>query len=65
MYKGNKIGNEYLTKYSKKLGISVPEDSEMDFTIKFGAFSLFAIIQKLNRVKIINGSLTRLQYLLK
>lgn len=59
------MGNEYLTIYPKKLGISVPKDSEMDFTINFGAFSLFAIIQKLNRVKIINGSLTRLQYLLK
>lgn len=59
------MGNEYLTKYPKKLGISIPDDSAIDFTIKLGAFSLFAIIQKLNSVIKIDGSLTRLQYLLK
>ena len=38
---GNRMGTEYLNKYPKKLGISMPADSEMDFTIKFGAFPMY------------------------
>ena len=37
---GNKIGKEYLTKKPKKLGISIPEDSDMDLTMKLGAFPI-------------------------
>ena len=37
---GNKIGIDHLKKYPKKLGISMPEDSDIDFTIKFGAFPI-------------------------
>ena len=34
------MGIEYLIKKPKKLGISMPADSEIDFTIKFGAFPI-------------------------
>ena len=43
MKSGNRIGIAHLKKYPKKLGISIPDDSEIDFTIKFGAFPIYVI----------------------
>lgn len=40
MYNGNRIGIAYLKKNPKKLGILMPDASDMDFTIKFGAFPI-------------------------
>ena len=39
--KGNKIGIDHLNKYPKKLGMSIPEDSEIDLTMKLGAFPMY------------------------
>ena len=41
MNKGIKIGIDHLRKYPKKLGISMPEDSDIDFTMKFGALPMY------------------------
>ncbi len=30
------MGTAHLKKYPKKLGISIPDDSDIDFTIKLG-----------------------------
>ena len=35
------MGIEYLIKNPKKLGISIPEDSDMDLTMKLGAFPIY------------------------
>lgn len=40
MKRGNKIGIDHLKRKPKKLGISIPEDSEIDFTIKLGALPI-------------------------
>ena len=40
---GIKIGADHLNKYPKKLGILIPDDSEMDFTIKLGALPIYVI----------------------
>ena len=37
---GVRMGKEYLTKKPKKLGMAIPADSEIDFTIKFGALPI-------------------------
>ena len=37
------MGIEYFTKYPKKLGISIPDDSEIDFTIKLGALPIYVL----------------------
>ena len=34
------MGNDHLNRKPKKDGISIPEDSEIDFTIKLGAFPI-------------------------
>ena len=39
--KGIKMGTAHLKKYPKKLGILIPEDSEIDLTIKFGALPMY------------------------
>ena len=31
---------DHFTKYPKKLGISIPDDSDIDLTIKLGAFPI-------------------------
>ena len=41
MNKGIKIGTAHLKKYPKKLGIAIPDASDIDFTIKFGAFPIY------------------------
>ena len=38
--KGIRIGIAHLKKYPKKLGISTPDDSEIDLTIKLGALPI-------------------------
>ena len=35
------MGIEYLIKYPKKLGISIPEDSDIDLTMKLGALPIY------------------------
>ena len=40
MNKGIRIGIDHLKKYPKKLGILIPDDSEIDLTIKLGAFPI-------------------------
>ena len=35
------MGTAHLKKYPKKLGILIPEDSEIDLTIKFGALPMY------------------------
>ena len=40
MNSGVKIGTDHLIKYPKNEGISIPEDSEIDLTIKLGAFPI-------------------------
>jgi hypothetical protein len=37
------MGNAYFRKYPKKLGISIPDDSEIDFTIKLGALPIYVL----------------------
>ena len=37
---GIRIGRDHLNRYPKKDGISIPEDSEIDFTMKLGAFAI-------------------------
>jgi len=32
---------DHLNKYPKKEGISIPDDSEIDFTIKLGALPIY------------------------
>ena len=39
--KGMRIGTDHLKKKPKKLGISIPDDSDMDLTIKFGALPIY------------------------
>ena len=41
--KGISIGIAHLKKYPKKLGISIPDDSDIDFTIKFGALPMYVL----------------------
>ena len=40
---GMRIGKEYLNIYPKKLGMVIPASSEMDFTIKLGAFPMYVV----------------------
>ena len=40
MNNGKRIGRDHLKKYPKNEGISMPDDSEIDLTIKFGAFPI-------------------------
>ena len=40
MNNGKRIGRDHLKKYPKNEGISMPDDSEIDLTIKFGAFPM-------------------------
>ena len=35
------MGMDHLNKYPKKEGISIPDDSEIDFTIKLGALPIY------------------------
>ena len=37
---GIRIGRDHLNRYPKKDGISIPEDSEIDFIIKLGALPI-------------------------
>ena len=39
--KGMRIGTDHLKKKPKKLGISIPDDSDMDLTMKLGAFPIY------------------------
>ena len=41
MNKGIKIGTDHLKRYPKKLGISIPDDSDIDLTMKFGALPIY------------------------
>ena len=41
MNSGIRIGIDHLNKYPKKLGMSIPDDSEIDFTMKLGAFPIY------------------------
>ena len=43
MNKGISIGTAHLKKYPKKLGISIPDDSDIDFTMKFGALPIYVL----------------------
>jgi|TARA_B100000959_G_C14734981_1_gene522586 hypothetical protein len=43
MNKGIRIGTDHLNRYPKKEGISIPDDSEIDFTIKLGAFPIYVL----------------------
>ncbi len=43
MNSGVKIGTDHLKKYPKNEGISIPEDSEIDLTIKLGAFPIYVL----------------------
>lgn len=43
---GIKIGIEYLNKYPKKLGIGTPNSSEIERTIKLGAFPTYVTAPK-------------------
>lgn len=36
-----RIGTDHLKRYPKNDGILIPEDSDIDFTIKFGAFPMY------------------------
>ncbi len=38
--RGIRIGTDHLKKYPKKLGISTPDASDIDFTIKLGALPI-------------------------
>ena len=39
--RGKRIGRDHLNRYPKNDGISIPDDSEIDLTIKFGAFPIY------------------------
>ena len=41
MNSGTKNGIDHLNRYPKKLGISTPDDSAIDLTMKFGAFPIY------------------------
>ena len=36
-----RMGTDHLKRKPKKLGISMPDDSDIDLTIKFGAFPIY------------------------
>ena len=42
MNSGTKNGIDHLNRNPKKLGISTPEDSAIDLTMKFGAFPIYS-----------------------
>ena len=41
MNSGTKNGIDHLNRNPKKLGISTPDDSAIDLTMKFGAFPIY------------------------
>ena len=38
---GTRNGIDHLNRYPKKLGISMPDDSAIDLTMKFGALPIY------------------------